>query len=297
MPYAADGHPAADRLADHHEVGLEPPGARAATRAGAQGVRLVDDEQYAVPAGDLADPVEVAVLGEHDADVGQRRLHQQAGDVALGQPPVERVEVVERDHRRRRRDVDLRTERARPGDDPVAVEHGERLVDRAVVAPVHHRDPRPAGEVAGEAQHEPVGVGGRHRQLPDGQPEPAGQLLADPDSVLRRQHRRDARARLAGDRLGAPAAGRGRSSRRCRRGRGRRTPCRRRRPAARRTRTREDREGARPAGHPRHRHARRAASPRACPASSAERGCRSTKRCSSVARRSARRVRSIMSAI
>ena len=84
-----------------------------------------------------------------------------------------------------------------PRHDPVAVEHGERLVDGAVVAPVHHRDPRPAGQVPGEAQHEPVGVGRRHRELPARQPEPAGQLLADPGRVRRRQHRGDARRRPA----------------------------------------------------------------------------------------------------
>ncbi len=61
MPYAARGDAAADRLADHDEVGLEAPGGGAAAGPGAQRVRLVDDQQHAVPAGDLADRVEVAV--------------------------------------------------------------------------------------------------------------------------------------------------------------------------------------------------------------------------------------------
>ena len=102
------------------------------------------------------------------------------------EPPVERVRVVERHHGGRLSDVDLRAHRAGPGHHPVTVEDGQRLVDGAVVAPVHHRDPRPPGQVPGEAQHEPVRVGGRHRQLPRRQPEPAGQLLADPDRVGRR---------------------------------------------------------------------------------------------------------------
>ena len=185
MPYAADGTPPPIGLPTTTKSGSRPQARGAPARPGAQRVRLVDDQQHAVATGDLADAVEVAVVGQHDADVGQRRLHQQAGDVALGQPPVEGVEVVERHHGRRDGDVDLRTEGAGPGHHPVAVEHGEGLVDGAVVAPVHHRDPRPAGEVPGEPQHEPVGVGGRHRQLPGRQPEPAGQLLADPDRVLR----------------------------------------------------------------------------------------------------------------
>ncbi len=92
-------------------------------------------------AGDLPDGVEVARLGEHDADVGQRGLHQQTGHVAFGQASVKRVGVVERHDRGRERDVDLWAEPARTGDDPVAVEDGEGLVDGAVVAPVHDRDP------------------------------------------------------------------------------------------------------------------------------------------------------------
>ena len=104
-------------------------------------------------------PVEIAGLGQHDADVRQRRLHQHGGDVAVVQRPLQRVEVVERHHRVVERRVDLgadcpgrrTTWPGRPG--------SPRLVDRAVVAPVHHRDLRPTREMPGEAQHEPVRVG------------------------------------------------------------------------------------------------------------------------------------------
>ena len=201
MPYAATGTPPPMVLPTTTRSGSRPHARGASSGTGAQRVRLVDDEQHVVPAGHLADPVEVAVVGEHDADVRQRRLHQQAGDVALGQPTVQGAEVVERHHRGRRGHVDLRPEPTGPGHHPVPVEHGEGLVDGAVVAPVHHRHPRPPGQVPGETQHEAVGVGRRHRQLPDRQAEPTGQLLADPDGVLGRQHGGDPGRRAAGDRL------------------------------------------------------------------------------------------------
>ena len=184
-----------------------------------------------------------------------------------------------------------------PGNHPVPVEHGQGLVDGAVVAPVHHRDPRPAGEVPGEAEHEPVGVGRRHRQLPRRQPEPPGQLLADPHRVRRGQHRGDARARPAARPPRPPGGARGRSSRRCRRGRGRRTRC----PSTSTSRA-PDADSTNTGKAPGHRVIHgigtpASSGPRACAASSAERGWRSTKRWSSAARRSARRWRSIMRAI
>ena len=251
-----------------------------------------------MPPGDLTDSLEVALLRQHDPDVGQRGLHQQARDIALAQPPVERLEVVERHHGRRDRHVDLRAERTRPRHDPAAVQHREGLVDGAVVAPVHHRDPRPAGQVPGEAQHEPVGVGRRHRQLPGRHPEATGQLLTDPGRVRRGQHRGDARGGLPQrppratwgsawpvmapvspeaevDVLDAVDVGQPRPGRR----------------------REEDREGAGPAGHPGHRHPGQQVPP--SPSRPARRSGvrRSTNCCSSAARRSARRWRSIMPAI
>ena len=74
----------------------------------------------------------------------------------------------------------------------------ERLVDRAVVAPVVHDDLAAAGQVPGVADRVPVGVRGRQRELPVGQPEPLGQPRRHRDRVLGRQHRRDPAARAAG---------------------------------------------------------------------------------------------------
>ena len=103
-------------------------------------------------------------------------------------------------------DVDLWAERARARHHAVAgaavLEHAEGLVDGAVVAPVHDRDPRSAGEVAGEAQHEAVGVGGRHRHLPAGEAEAPAELAGDPGGVGRGEHRGDAALGALADRLG-----------------------------------------------------------------------------------------------
>ena len=51
-----------------------------------------------------------------------------------------------------------------------------------------------------EPDREAVGVGRGERELPVRQAEAAGQLLADPERVLGREHERDARARLLRDR-------------------------------------------------------------------------------------------------
>ena len=142
------------------------------------------------------------------------------------------------------------------GDDvAVVVEGHERLVDGAVVAPVEHEDLLPVGGLAGEPQREPVRVGRARRDLPEREPEPAGELLADDRRVLGRQHQRDARAAACSAITATVAGGR--------------VPGHRAGVAeaevdvlvavdvddARARRLgREDREPARPAGHPVHRH-------------------------------------------
>ena len=67
-PVRREGDAARDRLADDQQVGLEPPRGSAAAGPGAERVRLVDDEEDAVLAGDLADRLGVALLGQHDAE-------------------------------------------------------------------------------------------------------------------------------------------------------------------------------------------------------------------------------------
>ena len=222
---------------------------------GAQRVRLVDDQQRARRPGQLAHPGEVALVREHDADVGQRGLHEDRGDVAVGEGRLQGREVVEGHHPGRQGHVHLRAERAGAGDHLVAVEHGQGLVDGAVVAPVHHRDLRPAGQVPGEAQHEPVGVGRRHRHLPAaagrsaGASSPATQAASVLGSIVVMPVR--ARSWTASATSGsawpviAPVSPRHRSTY------SRPSTSVNRAPEA---VSKNDREGARPARHPRHRH-------------------------------------------
>ena len=168
---------------------------------------------------------------------------------------LEGVQIVDLDHPRglgrRHRGADV----VRPGLRPsVLVERDERLVDGPVVAPVVHQDLGPAGDLAGEPDREPVGVGGGERELPDRQAEAARELLGAGDRVLGGQHERRALAHLVADRLG---------------GRGRRVPGHRAGVAEAQVDVLdsvdvgeagagrlgdEDRERARPLDHPVHRH-------------------------------------------
>ena len=110
-------------------------------------------------------------------------------------------------------------------------------------------------------------------------PEAPLHLLADRERVLARQHRRDpAPEPLARPpRRWAPASGR--SSRRCRRGTGPRSRCPSTSTISSAPRLGEvDREGARPARHPVHRHAREQRALARARSSSRERGCAAAKR-------------------
>ena len=98
-------------------------------------------------AGELAQRVVEAGVGQDDADVGQRRLGQHAGDVAVRELALERLEVVELDDARRLGGIDRRPDAALARPDLAVDERGDRLVDRAVVAPVEDEDLRPAGDL------------------------------------------------------------------------------------------------------------------------------------------------------
>ena len=134
-----------------------------------------------------------ARLGQDDPDVRERRLHQEAGHVAVLEHGLDRVELVELGHARGLGGIERRPDEAlaRAGE-ALLVERHERLVDRAVVAPVEDRDPRPAGHVPAHPDHPAVRVGGRERELPVGHAEAPGELGADPGGVLGREHRGDA---------------------------------------------------------------------------------------------------------
>jgi hypothetical protein len=92
----------AQGLRERDHVGDDPEVLRRPARGDRQTrLYLVEDQDDAVAACDLAHRLEVARLGQDDPEVHHRRLHDQAGGLAsfaieLGEPPLEGGGVVER---------------------------------------------------------------------------------------------------------------------------------------------------------------------------------------------------------
>ena len=118
------------------------------------------------------------------------------------------------------RRVDRRADVARRATRPLRGRDGEGLVDAAVVAVAEHEHLRAPGEVPGEADRPPVGVGGAQREAPPLDAEPPGELVGDEGRLLGREHGRGAaearqavvhgadgrRGRVAGHRPGVAEA-------------------------------------------------------------------------------------------
>src|ERR1700722_6571201 len=92
------GNSAGDGFADDENIGMESVGASVAAGTGADGVGFVDDEKSAEFFGELRGFFPVARVRVHDADVGEDRFGEDAGDVAMGQFPFEGGQVVEFDN-------------------------------------------------------------------------------------------------------------------------------------------------------------------------------------------------------
>jgi hypothetical protein len=92
--------PGCNRLAQDQKVRFEFFAAGVASGAGADRVRLVEDEQTAMLAGEFAQGLVKAGGGVDDAHVGEHRLRQDACDVAVRQRLFESGEVVEFDNPR-----------------------------------------------------------------------------------------------------------------------------------------------------------------------------------------------------
>src|SRR4029079_16524090 len=79
----AEWKPAADALGQRDEIGLHADGTRrTAPSGGDAGFDLVEDQQCAVLASDLADGFEVPGLWQADTDVLHHRLDDEARHVA-----------------------------------------------------------------------------------------------------------------------------------------------------------------------------------------------------------------------
>ena len=196
--------------------------------------------------------------GQDDADVRQRRLGEHAGDVAVGELALERLDVVALDdarglgERHRRPDVALARD-----DAAVASSADERLVDRAVVAPVEDEDLRPPGELARRAGSRSgwrrsrsartasaAGRSGASARAPTQSASSLGSISRDPAAPPARRPR--GRVGSGEWPVIAPVSPRQKSTYSC--------PSTSREARALRL-GREDREAAGPADHPGHRHA------------------------------------------
>ena len=224
-----------DRLPDRDDVRLEAPGQGAAARPGREGVGLVVDQERAVAPGQLADPLEVARVRQHDPDVGERRLHEHGRHVAVGQLALEPLEVVVLGDPRGDPHVDRCTDVALARLRAVRTDDDEDLVDRAVVAPGVDQDLGSLGDLPDEPDRPPVRVGRGEGERPQREPETAGRAPRPPTPRPRwasSPSRRPCRPAGAGSRQPSRRVS-ARPSRRCRPGRSRRTPGRRCRSRAR----------------------------------------------------------------
>ena len=196
------GKSAGDGFADDEKIGLEAMRVSVAAGAGADGVGLVNDEERAEFSRECGGFFPVARVGMDDADIGEDRFGEDAGDVAMGEFPFERGEIVEFDDAGgldriyRRADISA----ARAGD--AIVERDVGFVHGAVIAVVEDENFGALGDFAGDADGEAVGVGGGESKLPVGQAEAAGEFFADPRSVFGGEHQGDSVLRLARDGCG-----------------------------------------------------------------------------------------------
>ncbi len=152
----------------------------------------------------------VSGIGQHDADIRQRRLGQHAGDVFVLERSLKRAEIVEFHHRRRHGRIDGRPDISPACFGYAVLQRDEAFVHRAVIAPVENENLRAPGDVPRETNRKPVRVGGGQRELPEGQSKALLQFLSHDDRVFAGQHERNAAPGLL---LQGHHSGRGRVSR------------------------------------------------------------------------------------
>ena len=112
---------------------------RVPARPGADRVRLVNDEQRSVLAREFPQRLVISRLRMHDAHVRHRWLGQHASYVARDERGFQSVHIVELDHLRRDRRIHRRPNVPRPRPcHPIRPKSNERLIYRAVIAPVEN---------------------------------------------------------------------------------------------------------------------------------------------------------------
>ncbi len=163
---------------------------------------LIDDQQAAVLARQLAAALHEARIGEDHADVGHRRLAEQGADITLGQGGLQCCDIVEGDGAAVLGQVVGLADQPRAVHRlavPVAHHH---VIDGAVVAAIEHQQGLALGDGARPAQHVAVGVGRRGGDLPVGQAEALRQQFAADHGILAGEHGGQAVAGLLGDGAG-----------------------------------------------------------------------------------------------
>ena len=196
------GNAAADRFPKHQQVRLQLPRRGAAARPRANRMRLIGDEERAVALRQLLRLLPVPVVGEDDADVGHRRLGQDAGDVVVLQRVFQGIEIVEFNDARSLRWIDRWTDVAAPRADDAVFERRKRFVHCAVVTVVKHENLCALRDFARNADGKAISVGGGESELPVGEAETLFEIFADEDAILGGQHQRDALFHALGHRLG-----------------------------------------------------------------------------------------------
>src|ERR1700722_14628996 len=182
------GNATGDGFADDENIRLQAVRAGVAAGAGADRMRLVNDQERAEFSRERCGVFPVAGFGMDDADVGEDRLGEDAGDVTVGEFLFERGKIVEFDDARGLGWIYRRTNisAARAGD--AVVERDVSFVHGAVVTVVVNENFRALRDFARDADGEAIGVGGGERELPVGQAETAGEFFTDPRGVFGGKH-------------------------------------------------------------------------------------------------------------
>ena len=162
-------------------------------------MNLVDREQGARLASRPAQRLVVSGLGEEEPGVRHRGLGQDQGHVSRLERGLERGDVVELDEAGL--GGDPRSQAPALGDHLAVLLDHERRVSLAVVMGVEHQHDLPSRQLAREADHLGVRLGGREGELPLGQPVAVGEVLGDDDRVLTGQQELVAELHATGDGL------------------------------------------------------------------------------------------------
>ena len=191
------GNAGSDRLAENNYIRLQVLGAGVASRPGADGMRLVDDQQGFVFSREFAKSFVVSRLGMHDAHVRHCGLGQHAGNISSGERLLKSRDVVELDYCRGYRRVHRGSDIAGAGTGrPVRSEMDEGFIHGPVIAPVVNKNLGTAGDLAAETNRKPIGIRRRERELPVRKIETFLQFLGDEDCIFSRKHQGDAMSHL-----------------------------------------------------------------------------------------------------